>query len=317
MIGKSLLVLALSLLLATLGPNAWSAATDATPGRVWRIGLIRDGMVPLSPQFWDAMRAHGLIEGRNVFVEARHASSVEQLPALADELARLDLDVILALGTPAAQAAQRATSTTPIVFHVARDPVEAGLVASWARPGANLTGFALGLYGGKLLEILKQALPGTSRVAVPRGTTQQEMVSRAARDLQVELLEYRLAMADDVDGFFAAARRDGADAALVLDVAAFGKFIERIAEAATRHRMPAIGYTRRFADAGGLLSYSTDANWPRVASRIAAVLDGANPAELPVEKPTQFELVVNLKTAKALGVTIPKAVLFRATELIQ
>jgi putative ABC transport system substrate-binding protein len=151
LIGKSLLVLALSLLLATLGSNAWSASTDATPGRVWRIGLLRDGKVPLSPQFWDAMRAHGLIEGQNVSLEARYASSREQLSVLADELARLDLDVILALGTPAAQAAQRATSTTPIVFHVARDPVEAGLVASWVRPGANLTGLAIGLYGVILL----------------------------------------------------------------------------------------------------------------------------------------------------------------------
>jgi putative ABC transport system substrate-binding protein len=152
---------------------------------------------------------------------------------------------------------------------------------------------------------------------VPRGTTQQEMASRAARDLQVDLLEHRLATADDVDGFFAAARRDGADAVVVLDVAAFGKFIERIAEAAARHRMPTIGYTRRFADAGGLLSYGPDLSWPRFASHVASVLNGAKPAELPVEKPTQFELVVNLKAAKALGVTIPKAVLLRATELIQ
>jgi putative ABC transport system substrate-binding protein len=175
--------------------------------------------------------------------------------------------------------------------------VEAGLVASWTRPGGNLTGVAIGLYGGKLLEILTQALPGTLRVVVPR-TSDWESISSAAQELHVQLLGYRLVSADDIEGLFAAARRDGADAVLVLDVAAFSKFIERIAEAAARHRMPAVGYTRRFADAGGLLSYSPDLSWPRFASGIASVLNGAKPADLPVEKPTQFELVVNLKAAR-------------------
>ena len=271
----------------------------------------------------DTMRTLGWVEGQNFTIETRHASSQDQLPALAAELVRLKVDLILTGGTSAARAAKEATKTIPIVFSLGDDPVGSGLVASFARPGGNLTGFALGLYDEKLLEVLKEGVPGASRVAyaAPARETgaRAARLNTAARVLGVEVRRIVVQGPKDFDGFFATAKDLGGHAVLVPNIAWFRPYLERIGAAAARSRLPAIGYDRQFAESGGLLSYGPESsqNVPRLAAQIDKILKGAKPADLPVEQPTKFELVVNLRTAKAIGLTIPQSVLLRADEVIQ
>jgi putative ABC transport system substrate-binding protein len=288
--------------------------------RVYTIGLLRVGVVPLSRSFWDAMREFGWVERQNVKIEARYAERDDQLPALAAELVGLNVDVIMTSGTPAAQAAKRATNTIPIVFTLGGDPVERGLVASLARPGANLTGFVVGLYEDKLLQILKEALPGVSRVAYPVSAFQDpnSALLPAANALGVQVLNIAVQRPEDFGPFFATARRAGAGAVLIPNVSWFVPILERLASESVKSRLPAFGYRRIFADSGGLLSYGpTLQAESRVAGQVDKILKGAKPGELPVEQPTKFELVINLKTAKALGLTIPQSLLLRADEVIQ
>jgi ABC-type uncharacterized transport system substrate-binding protein len=310
-------VLAVSLTLAAHAVEAQQV------GKVYRIGQLREGAV-LPPQpFADAMRELGWIEGQNFKIERRNTDRGDQLPALAAELVRLNVDLILTGGTPAALAAKGATKTIPIVFSVADDPVESGLVASFARPGGNLTGFAQGVYDEKLLEVLKEALPRVSRVAYPAPVQERgarpERLNVAGRALGVEIRRIVVQGPRDFDNFFAAAKGLSADAALVPNIAWFLPHLEAIGGAAAKSRLPAIGYDRRFAESGGLLSYGPTPrqNVPRVAAQIDKILRGAKPADLPVEQPTKFELVINLKTAKALGLTIPQSLLLRADQAIQ
>jgi len=312
---------------AFLGGLVLSALTaplvaEAQPvGKVYRIGALREGQDPPSKPFVDAMRELGWVEGQNLKIERRNAERRDQLPALAAELVRLKVDLVLTAGTPATSAAKEATKTIPIVFSLGSDPVESGLVASFARPGGNLTGFALGVYDEKLLEILREALPEVARVvySAPEIGTRRQRLNAAARALGVEIQGIAVQGPEDFGRFFAAARRAGAGAVVVPNVVWFRPHLERIGAAAAKSRLPAIGYDRQFAESGGLLSYGPTPlqNVPRVAVQIDKILKGAKPADLPVEQPTKFELVINLKAAKALGLTIPQSILVRADEIIQ
>lgn len=312
-----IVTLTLSLLVAPL-------VAEAQPtGKVYRIGRLTEGVQPVPPRFLEALRVLGYVEGHNLFFEQRHAESREQLPALAAELVTLKVDLIVTSGTPAARAAQQATTTIPIFFSLSADPVQSGLVASFMQPGGNLTGIALGLYADKLLEILKEAVPSIVRVAClcPRdlGNPIGPQIMDAARRLGLELLDIAVSGPDDFDRFFTEARRAGADAVFVHDVAWFVPHLARLGELAVQSRLPAIGYNRLFVEAGGLLSYGRKGEYgPRLAATyVDKLLQGAKPGDLPVDQLMQFALVINLKTAKALGLTIPPTLLFQVDEVIQ
>ena len=298
------------------------AAEAQQSERVYRIGLLSEGAHPLSKPLADALRELGWVEGKNLKFERRSADRGDQLPSLAAELVRIKVDLILTNGTQAARAAKEATKAIPIVFSLGEDPVANGLVASFARPGGNLTGFVVGLYDEKALEVLKEALPAVRRVAYPAAAGPGGRfggLHAAARALGVEVEGIPVQGPSDLDGFFAAARRAGAGAVLVENIAWFRPYLERIGAASVKSRLPAIGYYRQFAEAGGLLSYGPAQfeNVPRLAAQIDKILKGAKPADLPVEQPTKFDLVINLKTAKALGLTIPQSLLGRADQVIE
>ncbi len=273
-------------------------AAEAEQGeRVYRIGLLSEGEHPLSKPLADALRELGWVEGKNLKFERRSADREDQLPSLAAELVRLKVDLILTNGTRATRAAKEATKAIPIVFNLGEDPVANGLVASFARPGGNLTGFVVGLYDEKTLEVLKEALPALRRVAYPAPG------GPGARERFAPL--------------HAAARALGVE--VQANIAWFRPYLKRIGAASVKSRLPAIGYYRQFAEAGGLLSYGPAQfeNVPRLAAQIDKILKGTRPADLPVEQPTKFELVINLKTAKALGLTIPQSLLARVDQVIE
>ena len=308
---------------ATGGLLVGPFASEAQQGeRVYRIGLLSEGPHPLSRPLADALRELGWVEGKNLKFETRSADREDQLPSLAAELVRLKVDLILTNGTRAARAAKEATKAIHVVFNLGEDPVANRLVASFARPGGNLTGFAIGLYDDKALEVLKEALPGVRRVAFPAAAGPGErfaLLHAAGRALGIEIQGIPVQGPSDLDGFFAAARRAGAGGVLVVNIAWFRPYLERIGAASVKSRLPAIGYYRQFAEVGGLLSYGPAPfeNVPRLAAQIDKILKGAKPGDLPVEQPTKFELVINLKTAKALGLTIPTALLQRADQVIE
>ena len=311
------------LLTSLAGVFAAPLAAGAQQGeRVYRIGLLSEGAHPLSKPLADALSELGWIEGKNLKFERRSADSGDHLPSLAAELVRLKVDLILANGTRAARAAKEATKAIPIVFNLGEDPVVNGLVASLARLGGNLTGFVTGIYDEKALEVLKEALPAVRRVAYPAAAGPSERYAplhAAARALSVEVQGIRVLGPSDLDGFFAAARRAGAGAVLVENIAWFRPYLERMGAASEKSRLPAIGYYRQFSEAGGMLSYGPAQfeNVPRLTAQIDKILKGAKPTDLPVEQPTKFELVINLKTAKALGLTIPPSLLARADQVIE
>jgi putative ABC transport system substrate-binding protein len=308
---------------ATLALLAAPLAAKAQHGKVYRIGELREGPARFRKPFMDAMRELGWIEGQHFKIETRTADRQDQLPALAAELVRLKVDLILTGGTPATRAAKEATKTIPIVFNLGDDPIGTGLVASFARPGGNLTGFTLGVYDEKLLELLKEAVPKVLRVAYAAPAQQigerPKRLNAAAQVFRVEIRPIVVQGPKDFDTFFAAAKNLNSDGVLVPNVAWFRPHLERIGFAAARSHLPTIGYDRQFAEAGGLLSYGPAPfqSVPRLAAQVDKILKGAKPADLPVEQPTKFELVVNLKTAKALGLTIPQSVLLRADEVIE
>ena len=281
--------------------------------------------------FRQGLRERGYVEGQTIVIEYRAADGkIERFPSLANELASLKLDLILAANTPAASAIQHATTTTPIVVAAMGDPVEDGLVASLARPGGKITGLTfLGPeLAAKRLGLLKQALPNASRVAAlwhpgayAERTTRDmlQATEAAARTLAVELQLLDVRGADEFDRVFSAMTRDRADALLVLPSTLFFNARKHITDLATEHRLPSMSPLREFATDGGLAAYGarlTDL-FRRSASYVDRILKGANPADLPVEQPTKFELVVNLKTAKALGLTVPESFLLLADEVIE
>jgi putative ABC transport system substrate-binding protein len=325
---RDFLIAAGALLAAPLAAEAQQAA------KVARIGYLSTNLAasPNRPEaFRQGLRDLGYVEGRNLVIEYRYAEGkVEQLPALAAELVALKVDVIVASGTLAALAAKQATSTLPIVFSPAGDPVGSGLVTSLARPGGNVTGlsaFAPELVG-KRLELLKQAVPGVSRVAVlwqPGAfgeRAEMDTLKRAevaARDLGVPLQFVEARGPADFDRAFSDMTRARAGALTVLASNMFNSERRRLVDLAAKNRLPALYSARELVDAGGLMSYGAnlaDLN-RRAATYVDKILKGTKPADLPVEQPTKFELVINLKTAKALGLTIPQSVLARADEVIQ
>ena len=319
---KALVTLSLGMLVAV------PAAAAQQPGKVPRIGLIRLGSPPdpLAEAFVQGLRDLGYVEGRTIAIEYRWAQgNPERIPDLTAELVRLKVDLIVTAGEPGAPAAKRATSTIPIVFTVHPDPVGAGLVASLARPGGNITGLALMSpeLSEKRMELLKVAFPKLSRVAVlrdprtaPTDLPPTEAVARAL-GLHLQVLEVR--DINDLEAALAAARRERAGALNVLGSPFFFAHRARLVEAVAKARLPAMYVTREYVDIGGLMSYAS--HFPdlfrRAATYVDKILKGAKPADLPVEQPTRFELVVNLKTAKALGVTIPQSFLIRADHVIQ
>jgi putative ABC transport system substrate-binding protein len=273
------------------------------------------------------LRKLGYLDGRNIVFEHRYAEGkTEVLPALAAELVRLKIDVIVTVGTAATRAAKNATETIPIVFTRIADPVALGLVTSLARPSGNLTGVStLGPdLVAKSLELLTEALPGLRRVAVvwdptfPAAALQLREVERAARVLNLELqpVEVRAVEAPEVAVRAVAAQRTQA---LLVTPALLTEERRRLAAVATQQRLPTMSYRRELVEAGGLMSYGTNRSdmYRRAAPYVDKILKGAKPADLPVEQPTKFELVINMKTAKALGLTIPQSVLLQADHVIQ
>jgi len=303
-------------------------------GKLYRIGLL-GGSPPNSrggrrawEGFFQGLRELGYVEGQNIIVEGRwYGERTDGLPALAGELVQLKVDVIVAGAPPAPEAAKRATSTIPIVMANHNDPVGSGLVASLARPGRNVTGMSTlsPELIGKRLQLLKEAIPGISRVAVLSNPTipsqalelKEAKVAAGLLKVQLQLLEARAP--GDFTGSFSAITKERADGVIVISSSMFYDERTRIAKLAADSRVPTIYGLKEFADAGGLMTYGIDVHesFRRAAGYVDKILKGAKPADLPVEQPTKFELVVNLKTAKALGLTIPQSILVRADEVIQ
>jgi putative ABC transport system substrate-binding protein len=303
------------------------------PTKVYRVGRLQPASPiepnPLLEAFRQALRALGYVEGQNLVLEVRAAEgSPERLRDLAAELVRLQVDVIVAAGSPAIRAAQHATRTIPIVMAAPPDAVAEGFVASLAHPGGNTTGLSwLGaMLPSKRLELLKETVPQRARIAVLANPvyeaygTWRHTLTVAAQALGLHLHVVELRSADELDSAFAAMTREGADTLLVLsDPALMAPLHERIADLAATRRLPAMYDWRMYVDAGGLMSYgpSLPEIHRRAATYVDKILKGAKPADLPVEQPTKFELVINLKTARALGLTIPPSILFQADEVLQ
>jgi putative ABC transport system substrate-binding protein len=321
------LALALALVTAPLTVDAQPAA------KVYRIGLL-GGSPPTSPGgspwegFSQGLRELGYVEGQNILIEGRYyGDRTERLPALAAELVRLKVDVIVAGAPPAPEAAQRATSTIPIVMAVHQDPVGSGLVASLARPGRNVTGLSVlsPELVGKQLQLLKEAVPGISRVAVlsdptiPLHALLLREAEVAARSLKVQLQVLEARAPSDFASAFSAMTKDRAGGLMVFGNLMFFAERSRIVELAAQNRLPAIYTVREYAEAGGLMAYGRNLreSYRRAATYVDKILKGAKPGDLPIEQPTKFELVVNLKTAKALGLTIPPSLLLRADQVIE
>ncbi len=307
---------------------------EAQPaGKIYRIGYLSAGAPTSNPlviaAFQQGLRDLGWVEGQNIDIEYRWAAGrFDRLPDLAADLVHLKVDVIIAAPTPAALAAKNATGTVPIVAVSLTHPVELGLVGSLARPGGNVTGLSYSVGAdifGKDLELLKEVVPRVRRVAVlsnpdsPAQPLTVRNVKDAARSLglQLQLLEAR--GPEGFDGAFAAMAREHVGALLVVQDPAFIPHRARLVDLAAKNRLPSIFTQREDAEAGGLMSYGPSLSdlYRRAGTYVDKILKGANPGDLPVEQPTKFELVINLKTAKALGLTIPPSLLQRADQVIE
>jgi putative ABC transport system substrate-binding protein len=308
------------------------AAGAQQPGKVWRIGFLGSASASSAVARVEALRQGlrdlGYAEGRNLVIEFRWSDgNNDRLPALAAELVQLKVDVIVTQGTPPTVAAKQATPTIPIVFAVAGDPLGTGLVASLARPGGNVTGLTdiAPELAGKRLELLREAAPGATRIAAlsnpgnPSSRPQMKDMEAAARTLGMSIRSIEVRDMEQLDSAFAAALRERAGAVVVLsDPSLFGRR-SQIAELAKKNRLPTMAWTPEFAESGCLMIYgaNTVEMHRRAATYVDRIFKGARPADLPVERPNKFELVINLKTAKALGLTMPPSLLRRADELIQ
>jgi len=315
------LVLTLSFVLAPL------AAEGQQAEKVYRVGFLRNGPPP--DTFIEGLRRGlrdlGYFEGQNLSIEYGLADSADQLPNVAARLVRLNVDVLLASGTPPVPVAKSATQRIPVVFIASIDPVATGIVASLARPGGNVTGFA-GIHAdlmGKRLELLREAVHRLSRVAVmfqatnPGNAQYLRQAEIAARALGIQLQLLAVRSADDFERVFRDAR--GAGGLIQLDDVIFTSHRRRLVELAAKYQLAAMYGFREFVDAGGLMAYGPD--YPDLYRRAATYLDkifkGAKPGDLPIEQPIKFELVINMKTAKALGLTIPQTILLQADQVIQ
>jgi putative tryptophan/tyrosine transport system substrate-binding protein len=302
-------------------------------GKARRLGMLIPGsssdFAPRIEAFRHGLRDLGYIEGRNIIIEYRFAEGqADRLPALVADLVRLQVDVLVIDGNLAIRAAQHATTTVPIVMAVSGgDPVGQGVVTSLARPGGNITGLSLMLpeVSGKRLELLREAVPKLSHVAVlwnPDGSGstlvfKETQTAAHALGLQLQSLEVR--SPDEFDQAFAAMTREHSDALVVISNELFFGHRRQLAELTVRHRLPAMFHLREYAEAGGLMAYGADAAdmYRRAATYVDKILKGAMPADLPVEQPVKFVLVINLKAAKALDLTMPPALLFQADQVIK
>jgi len=325
---RAMLIVALALLAAPVAADAQQA------GKVYRIGVLCTTTCenPAVAAFRQALRGMGHLEGQNIALEWRQAEGqLDRLATLAAELVALKVDIILSAGgTATALAAKGATGTIPIVMGTAGDPVRSRLVASLARPGGNITGlsiqgFELNL---KRLELLKQAVPKISRVGflwapgIQPGDVAEaawEELQTGAQSLGMTLQRQEVRSRNDFRAAFSTLAKERANTLLVANTAPLTAHLTEIAELAASHRLPAIAEPSAFARAGGLLAYGVSYSdmYRRAAGYVDRILKGAKPADLPIEQPTKFELVVNLRTAKALGLTIPPLVLARADEVIE
>ena len=308
------------------------AAQPHPSSKVPRVGVMLGGSSsdPFLAAFRQGLRELGYTEGQGIAIEARHANgALDRVPKLVAELIGLKVDILLVGGTVAARSAMTQTKTVPIVFVQAGDPVGSGLVTSLARPGGNVTGLSnlVSELSGKQLELLKAAVPQVSRVAVLHNPVTRAAATpaaldgarEAARTLSVELHALEVRQPSDLATAFSALAAWRAGAVLALSDPVFGSELAELAKLAAKNRLPAMYSRREFAEAGGLLAYGPNFSdaYRRAAVYVDKILKGARPADLPVEQPTKFELVVNLRTAKALGLTIPPAVLARADEVVE
>jgi putative ABC transport system substrate-binding protein len=297
--------------------------------KLYRIGYLTAGAppAPTLASFSNALRELGWIEGKTFVLETRYADNhLDRLPGLAAELVQLDVDVIVAIGTLAPLAAKRATSTIPIVM-LAGDPVGSGIVSNLARPGGNITGTSLNSpeLAGKRLQLLKEMLPRIATVAVlwneanPYPALVFAQTEAAGRTLGIRILSMPVHNSSDVPKALGAALRGGAGGLITVEDPLTGSHRAQIVDFAARNRLPAMYGFREFVDVGGLLSYGAQLAdlSRRGAQYVDKILKGAKPGDLPIEQPTKFELVINLKTAKALGLTIPQSILLRADEVIE
>jgi putative ABC transport system substrate-binding protein len=321
-------------LLTALGAGALLApfaSLAQQPARIFRIGLIAVGSASSSASRVEGLRSglreFGYVEGKNVVIDYRWAEGkYDRLTDLAAELVRLNVDVIVAQGSPGSRAAMQVTATVPIVMSAAGDALTAGLVTSLARPGKNVTGLSVFSpeIGAKRMELIKEVLPRARQVAAlsnpgnPTNASQVQAVETAARSLKVGLRLFAVRGPDEFNGTFAAMGKLRLDALANLEDAMLNVNPERISEFAIKRRLPAVG-NKEFAEAGGLLGYGVNyfEIFRRAAFFVDKILKGANPGDIPVEQPTKFELVVNMKTAKALAIAIPQSILVRADKVIE
>ena len=323
-----------SMVLLLVAALAAPLASEAQPaGKVHRIGFLgvgsREGRAFLIEGFLQGLREHGYIEGRNIIIEYRFSEDrTDRLPALAAELVDQKVELILASGTPASFAARQATRTIPIVMgSLAANPVETGLIVSLARPGGNITGMTemAAQLGGKRLELLKETVPGLSRVAVfwnpdnPAYGPILKELEAAAPALGVELHRVEVRVPEDFEAAFQGAIKQRAGTLIVPGDPLVTNRPRTVTDLALKYRLPTMFENKEFAEVGGLLSLGVNLvdSYRRAASHVDKILKGVKPGDLPMEQPTKFDLFVNLKTAKALGLTIPPSVLARADEVIE
>lgn len=311
--------------------STWPSLAQTT-GKVHRVGFL----VPRSSAnfanrieaFRAGMRELGYVEGKNLEIEWRFADGeYERLPALASELVRSKVDVLVVDSTPGVKAAHAATATIPIVMISVGDPVGSGFVKSLSRPGGNVTGLSnvVGDVSSKYVELLREAAPGLARIAVlvnPDNSTHPRIaaqVQAAAKSMGMSASTIRARTPAEIDAAFETLRKDGAGALVVLGDPFYGQQARQLGALTLKHRVPTLTTNRALAEAGALLSYGQDLveHFRRAATYVDKILKGAKPSDLPVEQSTKIELVVNLKTAKALGIVIPPPLLLRADDVIQ
>lgn len=328
---KSLVSGLVAAVLLLAGP----AVVQAQPAvKVHRIGIV--SVLSASPEpptvraFQQELRALGYVEGKNVILVMRFADGrSERLPELFAELIRLKVDVIVTGSAPASLAAKRATTSVPIVFAGVLDATSAGIVVSLARPGGNITGTTYGVSGsgiaGKWVELLKEAVPGISHVAVLSNAADPQVaellreIHAAARTLKVKIDKFEAGNDTTLDKAFAAIGTSGAQGIIVTNAPFLASNRAKLVQFAAEKRLPAIYFFNLFPDAGGLMSYggSVEESYRRAATYVDKILKGAKPADLPIDQPTKFELVINLKAARALGLSIPRSLLLRADRVIE
>ena len=332
-VALSTILFALSLVGALLFALSFRAEAQQTAKKVPLIGILRSGSPSsaalLNEAIRQGLRDLGYIDGKTIAIEYRYAEGkLERLPELAAELVRLKVDVILLGGTDSIRAAKQATSTIPIVVGNAGDLVGAGLVASLAKPGGNITGSTTISpdLSGKRLELLKEVVPNVSRVAViwnrqVGGTTEEQVkqTESAARQFELKIQSVVVRDPSEFEGVYATMTKQGANAVIIIRDALTLFHRKKLAELAVKNRVPSMCEGQEFVDDGCLKAYGPDLLylWRRAAVFVDKILKGAKPADLPVEQPMKFELVINLKTAKQIGLTIPQSVLYRADRVIK